>query len=214
MNSTLRWAVIVACGLLASCSSDSTNPPPGVASAGSAFVDGTYFAELRFFQESCRAASVTATGPGESGAVTADLTCSSGGEWQARVLLGPTHPETRTEYVFTIEDGGRIVEQTAAIPCWLESLPTAVAPSGTRSSPVTFEWMFLPATGIEYTVFATRASNGSVTRSSVVDQNSTTMVLSPGTYTWFVDAIAVGGHEPGSTEACSARAQGASFTVQ
>lgn len=215
MTPTTRWALIAACGLLASCSSDATDPPAGLASAGSSFIDGTYYAELRYFNDACRARSVSSTGPGATAPVTVSLACSSSGEWMAQIPLGSTHPTTAPVYVFTIDDGERTFQQTAAIPCWLESLPTAVAPQGTVTSPVTFEWMVVAAgPGIEYTVFATHTPTSTVTRSSVVDDNSLALQLAPGPYTWFVDAIAVGGHEPGSSKACSARSTGPAFTVQ
>lgn len=215
MSPTMRWALIAAFGLLASCSSDTTSRPEGLASAGSSFIDGAYYAELRYFNDACRADTVSAIGPGQAGPVTVSLACSSSGEWWARVPLGPTHPSTAPAYVFTIDDGQRVFQQTAEIPCWLESLPTAVAPQGAVASPVTFEWMFLAAgPGIEYTVYATHAPTSTETRSSVVDDNSLALQLTPGPYTWFVDAIAVGGHEPGSPDACSARSTGPAFTVQ
>ena len=215
MRLTTRWALIAVCGLLASCSSDSTGPPPGVAGAGSAFVDGSYSAELRYFNDHCRAASVDATGPGASGSVSVGLVCSSDGVWEASIPLGASHPASATAYVFTIDDGQRVFQRAATIPCWQESLPTAIAPNGTVASPVTFQWTSLPVgSGIEYTVWATRTSTGNVTKWPVVDQNSATQTLAPGPYTWFVDAIAVGGHEPASSEFCSARSEGPAFTVQ
>lgn len=215
MRLTIRWALIAACGLLASCSSDSTGPPPGVAGAGSAFVEGFYFAELRYFNDHCRAASVNATGPGASGPVTVGLVCSSSGVWEASIPLGPTIPASGTDYVFTIDDGQRVFQRTASIPCWQVLLPTGIVPNGTVASPVWFQWTLMPTGSyMEYTVWATRTSSGDVTKWSVVDQNSATQTLLPGAYTWFVDAIAVHGNEPGSSEFCSARSGGPAFTVQ
>ena len=216
MTPMARWALIATCGLLPTCSSDNvTSPPAGLASAGSSFRGGTYYAELRYFDDTCRAESVEATGPGETGPVTVPLTCSSSGEWLASVLLGSTHPSTAPVYVFTIDDGPRVFQQSAAVPCWLESLPTAIAPQGTVASPVMFEWMVLAAgTDIEYTVYTTHTPTSDLLRTSVVDDDSLTVQLAPGPYTWFVDAIAVGGHEPGSQKACSARSTGPAFTVE
>jgi hypothetical protein len=192
-------------------------PTAGVAAAGSAYRDFSYFAELKYLNDGCRARSVIATGPGVSGQVTDTLTCTSTGEWLATIALGPTHPvpPATYSYVFTIDDGHHVFERTATIPCWLETVPTALAPQGIVSSPVTFQWVPLPATqGMEYTVYATAIVSGDVTKHSVIDQASTTTPLASGDYTWFVDVIAVGGHGPGSTKYCSARSTGPAFTVQ
>ena len=210
-----RWALITTCGLLAGCSSGTTGSPAGLASAGSSYIDGTYYSEWRYFNDACRSNSISATGPGATGPVTVSLACSPTGEWRAQVLLGSTHPSTAPVYAFTIDDRHRILQQTAAIPCWLESLPTAVAPAGAVTSPVTFQWMLLAAgPGIEYTVYATHTPSSTLTKSSLVDDGSRVLQLAPGPYTWFVDAIAVGGHDPGSPKACSARSTGPAFTVQ
>jgi len=204
------WAVLPSCG------SDSSGPTAGVAAAASAFRDGTYYADLKYLNDQCRAKSVIVTGPGAAGAVTDTLTCSSTGEWLATVALGPTHPvpPATYSYLFTIDDGHSVFERTASIPCWLESLPTALAPQGSVSSPVTFQWATLTTPGMEYTANVTAQVSGAVTKLSVVDQGSTTAPFSSGSYTWFVDVIAVGGHEPGSTRNCSARSTGPAFTVQ
>jgi hypothetical protein len=207
----------IAWALLASCGSDSAGPVAGVVAAGSAFRDGAYFADLRYLNDACRSRSVTVTGPGAGGPFTVDLTCTSTGEWLATVHLGPAHPvpPTTYSYVFTIDDGQRTFDLSATIPCWLESIPTALAPSGTVTSPVTFLWATLPsAQGMEYTANVTALVSGDVTRRSVIDQGSISASLASGAYSWYVDVIAVGGHGPGSTTDCSARAAGQAFTVQ
>jgi hypothetical protein len=216
MRPLAALALAAAWGFLAGCGSDASGPTAGVAAAGSAYRDFSYFAELKYLNDGCRARSVIATGPGASGQVTDTLTCTSTGEWLATIALGPTHPvpPATYSYVFTIDDGHSILERTASIPCWLESLPTALAPQGTVSSPVTFQWATLPTQGMEYTANVTAQLSGAVTKLSVVDQGSTTAPFSSGSYTWFVDVIAVGGHQPGSTKYCSARSTGPAFTVQ
>jgi hypothetical protein len=217
MKPGLVMVLGVAWVLQAGCGSDSTGPAKGVVAAGSAYRGGAYFADLRYLNDACRSRSVTATGPGAGGPVTVDLACTSSGEWLATVFLGPTHPvpPATYSYVFTIDDGKKTFELTGSIPCWLESVPTALAPSGTVTSPVTFQWATLPAAqGMEYTANVTALVSGDVTRLSVIDQGSTSAPLASGPYSWYVDAIAVGGHSPGSTKNCSARAAGQAFTVQ
>lgn len=197
--------------LLGGCSGDESGEAP-VAAAGSSFTDGVYYAELRVFGDrGCAIEEITVTGPGIAG--SARLACIQGEAWmpQGPIPLGPTHPTAPDvyEYTFRIVQPSGTATATAAIPCYLEAMPSLIEPSSgaSVSNPVTLRWATLAGAGWEYGVYT---AGGRIT---VVDQGSTTVTLPPGPQSWFVDVIGVGGHEPGSTRNCAARATGGSFTV-
>jgi hypothetical protein len=197
--------------LLAGCTGPEREPDR-FGQASSLLMDGTYYLELKFWGDpDCTIQEITVTGPGIASSLA--LTCVPGDLWTANtwIPLGTTHPVDPEvyEYNFHVVDSSGARDQKATIPCYLEAMPTPIAPAkdAVVTSPVTFTWTPLPGSGWEYTLW--RYPD----RVVVVDKTSITRVESPGNGDFFIDVIRVGGHEHGSLESCSARASGWTFTV-
>jgi hypothetical protein len=201
----LLVAVLGGCG-------EQRGPEPRFGQASSFYMDGTYYLEVKFWGDpDCNIQEITVTGPGIATSVA--LTCKAGELWSPDIWipLGTTHPVAPDvyEYVFHVVDPPDTWDQKATIPCYLEAMPTPIAPAkdSVVTSPVTYAWTPLPGSGWEYTLWRYPE------RVIVVDQSSVTLDQSPGYDDFFIDVIRVGGHGHGSTQSCWARASGWYFTV-
>lgn len=159
----------------------------------------------------CHTDSVSVMGPGLGAPLQlacAQVTGASFGVGQAVSASGLLPPLT---YTFTAALGGRTTTSSATVNCYLD-LPagTAPPPGATVPSPVALTWT-RPAAGIEYQVGVSGPESKTV---SLVDQSTTTVTLTTGTYSWTIAAAPVGLYDGSSAQTCGSEWSAGFFTVQ
>ena len=115
-------------------------------------------------------------------------------------------------YTFAATIGGMTSTSQASVDCYLDPpFATAPLPLAMVQSPVALSWTRPAPTGIQYNVAVFGPMSWTA---SVVDQSTTTVSLTPGSYTWGVSAAPVGLYDGTSALRCGSEWNAGPFTVQ